>query len=123
MFKRFQQEEQERRGDHSAGGARYGYIHFEGPGLLVSWGARNMLAKLHNVMVHPENDRLARMLLLSGAGPEIVEAAKHLRCQVTLRFALPTQIRRCRPRRHRGSTSSWAQTLFMSRTWWTRSGR
>ena len=68
LFKKFQQEEHERWGDRTAGGARYGYIYFR--------GARK---------VHPDNDRLSRMLLLSGASAEIVEAAKHLRCQICLR--------------------------------------
>ena len=46
-FKQLSQEEAERRGDVSGIGARYGYISFGGPGLLVNRASRNVIAKPH----------------------------------------------------------------------------
>lgn len=65
-----------------AGGNRYGYITFEGEGQQVPRRIRATLAHLHSALGHVANDRLVRMLLLSGAGEEILKAARNLRCQV-----------------------------------------
>ncbi len=65
-----------------AGGDRYGYITFEGEGQQVPRRIRSTIAHLHSALGHIANDRLVRMLLLSGAGEEILKAARNLRCQV-----------------------------------------
>ena len=47
---------------------RYGYITFEGVGQQVPRRIRATVAHIHSTLGHPANDRLVRMLLLSGAG-------------------------------------------------------
>ena len=66
------------------GGAadRYGYITFEGQGQQVPRRIRSAVAHLHSALGHLANDRLVRMLMLSGAGEQILTAARNLRCQV-----------------------------------------
>eukprot|EP00435_Cladocopium_sp_Y103_P069464 s181_g33.t1 len=63
-------------------GDRYGYITFEGEGQQVPWRIRAAVAHLHATLGHLANERLVRMLLLSGAGEEILKAARNLRCQI-----------------------------------------
>eukprot|EP00435_Cladocopium_sp_Y103_P044148 s1245_g12.t1 len=65
-----------------AGGDRYGYITFEGEGQQVPRRIRSAVAHLHTALGHLANDRLVRMLMLSGAGEGILKAARNLRCQV-----------------------------------------
>ena len=65
-----------------AGGDRYGYITFEGEGQQVPRRIRSAVAHLHAALGHLANDRLVRMLMLSGAGEAILKAARNLRCQV-----------------------------------------
>jgi len=65
-----------------AGGDRYGYITFEGEGQQVPRRIRSAVAHLHAALGHLANDRLVRMLMLSGAGEAIIKAARNLRCQV-----------------------------------------
>ena len=89
LFKKLQQEEDERTGDYSGVGSRYAYIKFVGPSLRTSKTLRNQVAKLHGVFGHPSNDRLARMLHMKGAIPEVVEAAKNLRCEICARVSAP----------------------------------
>ena len=43
---------------------------------------RALVAHLHVVMGHLSNDRLGRMLMMSGAGDGVVQLAKNLQCQV-----------------------------------------
>ena len=88
-FSRLQAEEDERRGDVRTNAARYGYISFRGAGLRLPQRTRNALAKLHGVLCHPSNERLARMLLLDGAAPEIVAGAKDLVCMICARLSAP----------------------------------
>ena len=89
MFKKLQQQEDQRRGDFSGVGARYAYIRFVGPSLRVTKSVRNQVAKLHGVFGHPSNDRLARMLHLQGARSEVVQCAKDLRCEICMRVHAP----------------------------------
>ena len=86
LFKRLQQEEEERKGDFSGIGSRYGYCHFVGPSLRVNKAIRNQVAKLHSTLGHPSNERMARMLKLQGAKSEVVQAARDLRCEVCSRI-------------------------------------
>eukprot|EP00435_Cladocopium_sp_Y103_P071268 s9_g37.t1 len=65
-----------------AGGDRYGYITFEGEGQQAPRRIRSAVAHLHASLGHLANDRLVRMLMLSGAGEVILKAARNLRCQV-----------------------------------------
>ena len=65
-----------------AGTDRYGYITFEGEGQQVPRRIRAAVAHLHAALGHLGNDRLVRMLMLSGAGETILKAARNLRCQV-----------------------------------------
>ena len=86
LFKRLQQEEEERKGDFSGIGSRYGYCHFVGPSLRVNKAIRNQVAKLHSTLGHPSNERMARMLKLQGAKSDVVQAARDLRCEVCSRI-------------------------------------
>ena len=87
-FSRLQAED-ERRGAVRTNAARYGYISFRSAGLRLPQRTRNALAKLHGVLCHPSNERLARMLLLDGASPEIVAGAKDLVCMICARLSAP----------------------------------
>ena len=88
-FRQLQREEDERKGDFSGMGSRYGYCKFVGPSLRVNKSVRNQVAKLHANLGHPSNDRLARMLKLQGARTEVVQAARDLRCEVCSRIHPP----------------------------------
>ena len=80
-FSRLRAEEDERRGDVHTNAARCGYISFRGVGLRRPQRISNALAKLHGVWCHPghpSHERLARMLLLDGASPEIVAGGENL---------------------------------------------
>ena len=61
---------------------RYGYITFEGEGQQVPRRIRSAVAHLHSALGHVSNDRLVRMLMLSGAGQQIQAAARNLCCQI-----------------------------------------
>ena len=71
------------------GSDRYGYITFEGPGQMAPRRIRRALAHLHATLGHPSNERLLRMLSLSGAGQQIMQAARHLMCEVCARVQPP----------------------------------
>ena len=88
-YKEISQEDAARRGDVSGIGARYGYIHFEGPGLLVNKATRNLIAKLHGNLCHPSNQRLSRMMAIAGFESKVCEAVKYLKCQICDRVAAP----------------------------------
>ena len=64
------------------GSDRYGYITFEGEGQQVPRRIRNAVAHLHSALGHLANDRLVRMLMIAGAGEQILKAARNLRCQI-----------------------------------------
>ena len=98
-FRELSQAEAERRGDVSGIGARYGYISFEGAGLLVNRASRNLIAKLHGTLCHPSNIRLSRMMNIAGFSKEMVEAAKALRCQICERVAAPQSFPKINERR------------------------
>ena len=61
---------------------RYGYITYDGAGQQVPRRIRAAVAHLHSSLGHVSNERLVRMLLLSGAGEQILCAARNLRCQI-----------------------------------------
>ena len=63
-------------------GERFDFITFEGDARALPKRVRNLLAHLHVTLGHLSNERLARMLSLSGALRELVAGANHLRCQV-----------------------------------------
>ena len=88
-FQRLQHAEEERRGDVRGGAARYQFMSFGGPGLRFSRVVRNALAKLHGVLGHVSNEKMARMLALEGANREVLEACKALRCEICSRLAPP----------------------------------
>ena len=77
-------EENLRRGLGEMGVAadRYGYVTFEGVGQQAPRRIRAAIAHLHVTLGHPANERLVRMLAMSGAGQVVLSAASHLRCQV-----------------------------------------
>lgn len=89
VFRRLQREEEERKGDFSGIGSRFGYCKFVGPSLRVNQSVRNQVAKLHGNLGHPSNERLARMLKLQGARAEVVQAAWDLRCEICCRVHQP----------------------------------
>ena len=88
-FKRLQEEEDQRKGDFSGIGSRYGYVRFVGPSIRLPREVRNQLAKLHGLFGHPSNERLARMLQINGARKAVIEGAKSLRCSICERISGP----------------------------------
>ena len=68
---------------------RYGYVTFEGPGQAVPRRIRRAIAHLHVNVGHVNNDRLLRMLSLSGAGQQVMLAARHLHCEICARVQPP----------------------------------
>ncbi|CAE6935722.1 FV3-083R, partial [Symbiodinium sp. KB8] len=69
-------------GQIGSSGERYDYVTFEGEAAQLPRGVRAAVAHLHSTLGHPGNDRLVRMLVLSGAKDEVLTAARSLRCQV-----------------------------------------
>eukprot|EP00435_Cladocopium_sp_Y103_P058267 s440_g20.t1 len=63
-------------------GGQYDYVFFEGTARQDPHKVRQALAHLHVVLGHPSQERLVRMLLVSGASAKIVELVKGLRCQI-----------------------------------------
>ena len=63
-------------------GERYDYVTFEGQGQQQPRRLRAMVAHLHVALGHLSNERLARMLMLSGAQSGVVDLARELRCRV-----------------------------------------
>ena len=63
-------------------GGQYDYVFFEGLARQGPHKIRQALAHLHVVLGHPSQERLVRMLLVSGTSPKIVEMVKGLRCQI-----------------------------------------
>ena len=61
---------------------RYGYITFEGEGQAVPRRVRASVAHLHSALGHLNNDRLVKMLVMSGAGEQVLTAARNLHCQI-----------------------------------------
>ena len=74
QFKKLSQEEAERRGDVSGIGARYGYISFEGFGLLVNMGFEECHREVARQPLPPfkpttgEDDEHCRVHLGNGRG-------------------------------------------------------
>ena len=89
-----------------AGGDRYGFITFEGEGQQVPRRIRSAVAHLHTALGHLANDRLVRMLMLSGAGEGILKAARNLRCQVCAMCSHHETLLRCRTTVRAISTSA-----------------
>ena len=80
---------------------RYGYITFEGEGQQVPRRIRAAVAHLHSAMGHLSNERLVRMIMLSGGGEQILAAARNLRCQICSTIHPPRdapQVAASRPR-------------------------
>ena len=77
-------EETMRREMQAMGGStdRYGYITFEGEGQQVPRRIRAAVSHLHVTLGHLANERLVRMLMISGGGAEVLKAARNLKCQV-----------------------------------------
>ena len=63
-------------------GGQYDYVFFEGLARQGPHKIRQALAHLHVVLGHPSQERLVRMLLVSGTSPKIIEMVKGLRCQI-----------------------------------------
>ena len=61
---------------------QYDYVFFEGLARQGPHKIRQALAHLHVVLGHPSQERLVRMLLVSGTSPKIIEMVKGLRCQI-----------------------------------------
>ncbi|CAE7838363.1 RE2 [Symbiodinium sp. CCMP2592] len=55
------------------------------PGPEIKGDVQSSLKRLHQNLGHPSRNDMARHLRLAGAGPEVVAAAKRLRCQVCQR--------------------------------------
>ncbi|OLP94024.1 EF-hand domain-containing protein 1 [Symbiodinium microadriaticum] len=68
--------------ENGATGERFDFVTFEGPSLQQPRRLRHTVAHLHVTLGHPSNERLARMLVLSGGQKSVVELANNLRCQV-----------------------------------------
>eukprot|EP00435_Cladocopium_sp_Y103_P070205 s2526_g34.t1 len=70
-------------------GTRYEYINFAGSAALLHRTIRSTLAHLHVSLGHISNEKLQRMLQLNGAPSEVVQAVKHLQCQICARVMPP----------------------------------
>jgi len=68
--------------DWRGGQYDYDYVFFEGLAGQGPHKIRQALAHLHVVLGHPSQERLVRMLLVSGTSPKIIEMVKGLRCQI-----------------------------------------
>lgn len=77
-----EEELRKKMGELGVAADRYGYVTFEGAGQQVPRRIRAAVAHIHSTLGHPANDRLVRMLLLSGAGQQVLDAARNLRCEV-----------------------------------------
>ena len=77
---------------HSMTGERYDFICYDGAANQQPRRLRALVAHLHVTMGHLSNERLSRMLRLSGAKEAAVQLAQALRCQVCAmtRPPLPT---------------------------------
>eukprot|EP00435_Cladocopium_sp_Y103_P046235 s919_g13.t1 len=70
-------------------GTRYEYINFSGGAALLHRTIRSTLAHLHVALGHISNEKLQRMLQLNGAQSEIIQAVKHLQCQICAQVTSP----------------------------------
>ena len=77
-----EEEMRKKMGELGVAADRYGYVTFEGAGQQVPRRIRAAVAHIHSTLGHPANDRLVRMLMLSGAGQQVLDAARNLRCEV-----------------------------------------
>ena len=62
-------------------GEKYDYITYDGSAMQQPRRLRQTVAHLHVTLGHLSNERLARMLSLSGGQAGVVDLAKKLRCQ------------------------------------------
>ena len=62
--------------ENAISGERYDYVTFDGSSTQQPRRLRSMVAHLHVVMGHLSNERLARMLVMSGAQESIVQLAR-----------------------------------------------
>ncbi len=63
-------------------GGQYDYVYFEGTARQSSYKVRQALAHLHVALGHPSQERLTRMLMVSGCGTVVTKAAHGMRCQI-----------------------------------------
>ena len=63
-------------------GQRFDFITYEGAAMQHPRRLRQMIAHLHVTLGHLSNERLCRMLALSGSNKAALELARSLRCQV-----------------------------------------
>ena len=63
-------------------GGQYDYVFFEGTSRQCPHKMRQALAHLHVVLGHPSEERLTRMLLISGCSQQVIDAARGLRRQI-----------------------------------------
>lgn len=63
-------------------GGQYDYVYFEGTARQGPYKIRQALAHLHVALGHPSQERLMRMLMVSGCGTTVTKVANGLRCQI-----------------------------------------
>ena len=92
LFKELQKDQEETIGNYSKASLRFSYTSFEGEALLMPKKTRNTLAKLHGEFGHPSNEKLGRLLLLAGADKNMVDAVKHMKCDICVRITGPQDV-------------------------------
>ena len=63
-------------------GGQYDYVYFEETARQSPYKVRQALAHLHVALGHPSQERLTRMLMVSGCGTVVTKAAHGMRCQI-----------------------------------------
>lgn len=63
-------------------GGQYDYVYFEGSARQGPYKIRQALAHLHVVLGHPSQERLLRMLHVSGSSNVVINTAGGMKCQI-----------------------------------------
>ena len=63
-------------------GGQYDYVYYEGSSRQGPYKVRQALAHLHVVLGHPSQERLLRMLHVSGCNNVVINTANGLKCQI-----------------------------------------
>ena len=63
-------------------GGQYDYVYFEGSARQGPYKIRQALAHLHVVLGHPSQERLLRMLHVSGSSSVVINTASGMKCQI-----------------------------------------
>ena len=63
-------------------GGQYDYVYFEGSARQGPYKVRQALAHLHVVLGHPSQERLLRMLHVSGSSNVVINTASGMKCQI-----------------------------------------